>query len=1406
MEYKREQQKLVCLGLDTVHPLDYLPPGKYPGLYNARNYQEGQIGSRVGVTKLNGSAIADLDITSLSRMNDYVNSTFLRFLSAGTNLYAGDGSSYTNISSGFSGDPLSVVPYRPEQSNAPYAYIANFLKMVKVSSSGASVRNIGIFPPINIPTMELLQPQEVSPASMSSASGWANHGTAGGATTGARLTGVTVNYVLYSVGTSGWACVIPTGGNLQDIGAGMRIIFDEGGANAETATVQEVHKVAFSSSNTIAAIQYDSGTTGLCTIQPTSALTGLRRNSLVKLGGSENVRVISVTNAPGGQSSFRCSTNSTFVATDTLVPPAEGNIFIYLGRTHVAGETLTAININTSVTVGLGDIAYNLGSPGYNFAVVNGRPIGPDDYIHVSIKVDDPSKLIEGTLILDVDKGTTNTYATTDGNRNAFSKSFRGNDFQTTVSQSETADAARTKAIQLQVQDNTNIDLASQLNPNSPFDVGQSSTPLDVATPKESSPSIPLSASPSSQMSLGDSQYTEFIWKIADLIRLGSSQVSDLSDVRGLQLRINASDTIVVDMGGIWLGGTYGPDTGYDLTPLIYRCRYRSSVTGAKSLPGPATRSGIQALRQAVALTFTASSDAQVDKIDIERLGASNNEWHYVGTCQNSSPTFTDDQLSAAVVINSPLETDTYQPFPLADFPVTVVVDVAGTSVKRVSGDSFNIQWARGTEIVIDGKVTSLYYSPQSTSRLYIADSLGALTSVTLTINQPILLGQPLPVLWGPFKDKLLGCGNSKATGTVYATKETDPDSAPLTYQWEVVSPTEIMMNGCLYDSRCFAFSDTRFFAVLPNASRVLDFIEVPNGKGLFARWALAVGPKIWFLSSDGIYESDGGTPICISDDIATMFPHGDTPGYLSNGYYPVQLTNPGAGTQAQNLRLCYHKGFLIFDYIDTNAIQRTIVYNVAEKSWLPDKYFGDTVQGFVCHYSDQGMEAGDEQSILLGGSNFGFVHTHEGFLDEGLDGDLPIQVTVRTPCYDVSDQRALKVWGDAVYDIDMKGEDLTVTPYLNNYETSLDPKVYTNSARNLTDPYDFADGDGEFARNLAMEFVYSSSTTNPQLYFWSPSYLARPENTFLRADDWTDGGFVGAKLVRGFLLESDTDDVLKGFNLEGDQGLLQAFTGNFDGQRLLPFAVTPPQIASLLRIAPNESLTWRKFRVSYIYDEYPEESPIYTKYDNAGSPDAKFIQGVLLTALGTDPSLSIDYDGDQTHSETLNAVHSGDALGTKPYSFETPFIAHELRLAPSAPIRIGNVKWVFEPAPELAQHWITQGTSHGLEGWGFLKDGYIAIISDSQTTLTIKVDQKTYVYYIPASSGLYAKFYLIFEMDQALNQNLKGKLFEYKLESSSPFRLFKKDCEFRLHQWDGSGYSVVRPFGGPSYEDGAKI
>ena len=72
-----------------------------------------------------------------------------------------------------------------------------------------------------------------------------------------------------------------------------------------------------------------------------------------------------------------------------------------------------------------------------------------------------------------------------------------------------------------------------------------------------------------------------------------------------------------------------------------------------------------------------------------------------------------------------------------------------------------------------------------------------------------------------------------------------------------------------------------------------------------------------------------------------------------------------------------------------------------------------------------------------------------------------------------------------------------------------------------------------------------------PKIYYWEPSYLIRPEDTFLRATDWDNAGYEGLKFIQGVIVEADTGGVTRQIQIQGDQQIIETIDINHNGQMM---------------------------------------------------------------------------------------------------------------------------------------------------------------------------------------------------------------------------------------------------------------
>lgn len=151
-----------------------------------------------------------------------------------------------------------------------------------------------------------------------------------------------------------------------------------------------------------------------------------------------------------------------------------------------------------------------------------------------------------------------------------------------------------------------------------------------------------------------------------------------------------------------------------------------------------------------------------------------------------------------------------------------------------------------------------------------------------------------------------------------------------------------------------------------------------------------------------------------------------------------------------------------------------------------------------------------------------------------------------------------------------------------------------------------------------------------PKLYFWEPSFLERPEDTFLRATDWEDAGYDGLKFVQGLIVEADTEGQDRNILVQGDQMDLEIVPINHNGQLMNAYSFTTPYEAHMLRVIPQDPDFWRLFNIRWVFEPAPEY--VYewktqgTDHDMTGYQFLK--DGFIAHRSTVDLTLTITVDG----------------------------------------------------------------------------------------------------------------------------------------------------------------------------------
>jgi hypothetical protein len=750
---------------------------------------------------------------------------------------------------------------------------------------------------------------------------------------------------------------------------------------------------------------------------------------------------------------------------------------------------------------------------------------------------------------------------------------------------------------------------------------------------------------------------------------------------------------------------------------VSYRYVYRSSATGAVSNPSPAsTPQTTPVLADTVTPEY--SPDPQVDKVDYYRIDEGIENYTYVATGPNTNPpTPITDELTDLEVSNNPqLEFDNYEPFPVIDLPHKGVVDVTGGVITWVSGDQFNPRWLPGTEILI-GYPTALAYTFVSRPTSSISVTIPGVpdgTNLEYEIPEPVIAAQPLPYLWGPTDNAayMFACGDPMNPGTLYFTKGNNPDSAPETNQIPVTSPSEPLQNGVITAGVGMVFSTERRWLIYPTFTTALADVEGVSGtpfnlvlasseRGLFIPTCVCTdgGNTTFFRAKDGIYACEfGGPDQYICNDIFNLFPR--------EGFAPQPVTiagntiYPPDDTRWFFQKLRWGQTVLYYDYQDANGNWRTLVYDIIAKGWGVD--VGQP------NFTSHGWETGPNTDTVMVGCLDGTVRLLGNGNPEAADS-IVIPVSVNA-----GDARAFKQLGDIfIKAIVAASNPILVSVYQNRYAT-LVPNISPNSLTGAGDlqPYILNPNDGEVRELIDVGITLTWPTTSADIIdLWQPSFLPLPEDTQDRPTDWDNAGVQGNKFIQGLLIEANTFGQPKAITVQrSDDGAF--FTPNespitLDRQQIIPLTFTPPFLAHSVKLVTTDGAPWRLW---------------------------------------------------------------------------------------------GTPQWVAKPFPESTIQWQTELNSLGQKGWFHIREMNIPLLSNSDVTLTLVFDQWPIITInIPSTGGVQIK------NKYTIPPN-KTKLVSFRLSSTEPFYVFQDDVEVKIKWWGSTGpYEIIKPYGGPS-QTGAEL
>ena len=474
--------------------------------------------------------------------------------------------------------------------------------------------------------------------------------------------------------------------------------------------------------------------------------------------------------------------------------------------------------------------------------------------------------------------------------------------------------------------------------------------------------------------------------------------------------------------------------------------------------------------------------------------------------------------------------------------------------------------------------------------------ALVAARTVELDNDQPIttvddggnpLLAVPLPTIWGPIQNLLLGCGDPNRPGDVYWCKPGFPDSWPPGNHAEVTSPSDPLMAGWYSAGRSCVFSTEHLHDLLIDltGNGVVTPIPTQCSRGLLGRRGLVVHRGLcYFVAKDGVFRTAGGPEEDITQDLWPLF-HADDEITANgkNGFFPIDRDFPDA------IRLASFDDEVWVSFRD---VMGTIVWWVYSSTW-----------GFWKPYEFRrnvtNAQEDDGARVLVLGSTSGESFEFTGSEDDG----LPIQCGFRTPCLDQGVPRDYKLYGDMVIDIDRQQGSVAVQALMDNESrqgivvlvNAESPEQFSTALggrqRYTLDLFGTGPAATNRARNVCFDVSWeSSAASKPKVFVLGPSYIIQPDATIYRPTDWDFGGRLTDKWIKGIALEVDTFGRTKLVNVEADGQVVTQIPVTTNGRRVVQFAF-PQQMGRLMRLHPSTStagVPWFLYKFDWIFDEEP--------------------------------------------------------------------------------------------------------------------------------------------------------------------------------------------------------------------------
>lgn len=1369
-EFQKATERFFFTGISCFPP-DALPQGKFPYVRNIRTYSEGEMRAREGFVL---TQTVTGEVHSLGRLNDptaYNGGVgAVRLIGAGTDLYVGEPSDATPpaLDSGYSGEPLTFVNGLPPQATRPFIYAADSDRYRKfLTDSGPYVVGIAQPGPIADEPDVRMQAQKRMPYDIQTSTAWDAAGTAASAPTLGTRVDTTISTILYDDGNTGYCSIVPASTDNITVGTLLTIGDPMGSFDNEIVTEVTIAVAA----TTVAAIIYDSGTTGLCTVMPAGSLgvgqleappieayrrrafrtqgrayavprgeggvvpvsidpnTPTRRirqvdfpvNCVIQLG-AEIVRIESVAVGPDGRQSFRCRTSGTISSGDAISGLAAFRL--YLPNTRVSGDGIlrqTVENVLTfpepatdekaRMTAGIqGAFAINLAQ------FQDGAAVLPQDELHLAVNISNLLYVKSIRVYIDVD-ATTNDFL-----QNYYFHEWRASDIISSIQATNAANVAPLVDSRKTVVTNTQLDAtmipvitreALQRTINDGQNVWQQPARFQRRYASMMASATANSAI-SQQMALGNNQWIDLRVKIGTLVRVGTDPTRTLADAKAFEILVSCEGTVE----------NITPE------PLIVKYSDLQIYGGGGPDVGETGDPYVYLYRYRSSLTGAVSNPSPASRggiiprrqnVDLYAVPSTDPQvdkidWFRMGGALSRYTYVGTGPNTADAFTDDRMDTmiDGGEIVSYDNFQPWPLADIPRVGTCNVAGTAIER---------VSGDLFNTAWAPGSVilvngraTTLYASPTTTGLLHVVDCVGEGTAVQFSLP---GP---TIMAQPLRSVWGDYQGFTFACGDAVnPGVLYWTNPNNVEAMSdaNALVVTSGSEPLMGGGIYNTFPFVASSDDFyaIIIQPGADIPVRAVRTpCGRGFWTpwtfaVGNEGVYFlAADGIALTAGGGVADILTTPDLRAIFPTDGQAGRTVNgiPAVDmSQTTKLRLSLIAGWLYFDYQDVDGAAQTLLYDTIGKKWYHDN---SDLTAFRVRLEEPGQGVYDQ---IVGGAN-GMVLRYDK--DSLTDNGTAIGWDVYTRWSDAGMPRTVKQFGDLALNANINGgAGVSVTVVTKDGTVVGAPATYgAGGVARVTYPVALPDGD-LLANNIGIRVSGTVTTARQSLFWWEPSFLVKADDIVTRAADWDDLGYMGAKFVQGVIIRANTYGAAKSVLVQ---------RANDDG----------------------------------------EETMI---------------------------TLSVNHDGEAQIAYPLAAAGW------------TPFVGELLRLKGAddgVPWQLLSYRFVWEPAPELATQWETQFTSNEWPGYGHCRDMVIAYEATAPLTLVLTYDDRDQVYTLPETGGLYRREYLVLCPG-------KGKAVRYRWTTPEPGRLYKRDISVRAQGWGlPTGYQVLHPFGGPSRSDGAAI